>query len=604
MNKSGRVLLTGNTGSGKSQTALRYCMQILESNRVAFTSNTYKAVDELIETIREKYRFEAKNFQIVVAQGKDKACNPACGHKKIYTLGNLKGIFTSREIPKEYCCYLSLKEAAEKTANLVLTHVKFLEKNEQSFKGFDIFVNDECDELLKSSEYLLLRIRGSQKPASHYTSHLERQEDKIEPLLKSLNKLHEGKQGEKFEKAYYLVQLISKELTDFPSIEARSINKKEFTKGSSSVEEFLAYGIRTAHQEIESFVRVLNDPDLIERLQQAFNELSIWDFAPLPSDLKRSMISFWEVAKEANRFYCVSRNPSDSHPEGYLAISLVSGIGDIAKSFKGRIDISAFPPAYYPESIPRISFEDTTNYPKNQFALFGNEKRVREFIEESLRSCNILGVTTGKLRAEGLKKIYKGNLIGEFEENELTNELSSGKGHLIWNYFGSKSHKAVNYLHIFDMILVFNYIADAQADIKSNPEIMNQEALNDLMQMFGRVLRADKEGNYRKRTVVFVGSDLKNAFDYTRRVYPNSQFRETPAVASALDFVKEFNEPYTFPRSKANLDTELKVVKRVINGKEYYSIEGHVPVEENEKAAKLEGKKIPVSIDVENARLV
>lgn len=623
------VLLTGITGSGKSFAAFRLAIEIAsKGKKVLWVTGEYEML--LHDVPRWLENFKEIASTIVVPQGKEKCeCAPGCQHKDddAWQPRNLKGLVTKQTIPKEYCVYRSLQNLAKK-ADIVFTHYSYYLSHMNDFADFQMLNVDEASEFMKIHFFVIAKFKGNVMSSNG----LNLVENGLFLPMKALRQLkaldrmyaydiEELRVEDGLFSCLQRLQIMLQYCVDSATIGAESLdnrrkeNERELSTLSPSdlIDEY-AYSLRSqAFLMLERNVDFLNHVNESKLLRQAFSKLEAKDFVSLPNDLKAATTKLWEVASRASKLIIRFVGPSESDPEGYTEISLVDDLQDYSEKFEKVLYISATPPIHFKKSIPVVTMDNTTIHPSILFLRFDNERKVKELIHTLSTQYNILGITTNsKKNLEELKSAFGGHCLEEYDTLDvLVDELKKEKGHLNYLYFGSRYHKGVNSLEIFDAVVVFHWISKHDPIVDSNPEMIEKKSSDELYQALGRVPRPDENGRVRKKAIIFINNQkYKNerAFELMKGIFKTSKFDNELILEKTIEKVKRWSEAYTFREEDSKiLEFDLKVTERKNkkNGKTYPAMQGSIPVEiPAEVLAKNKGRSIKCRFDPQKWELL
>jgi hypothetical protein len=507
----------------------------------------------------------------------------------------MPGIYTVDSVPAGFCKYASMKGISN-YADIILTHWEFLKHNSTFFETDGkpgLLVIDEADEFLRPHDIVLVKYKG------YPTMHIERSEDHLEDLYFIFQRLRANSSEDNrlqraFERIEYFRTWLNPPNLEAMSIEAARERYDQFPLDPDKQKELDKYGCKVAFGQVKVVIEPWNHPDHIESLRAVFRALNYRDFSALNEDDRKKLMYFYEIACDAKKFDLKNRRGSEENPSGYSLLVLSSRISDFTNSFGQVIFISATPPINFPESIRRIDLSDRQHYPKNLFLHFNYERGqqgLTSLIRE-LEGQNVLGITTSKKRAEELLK--------HFPDAKVLQEDPNVQG-LAINYYGSKFSRGVNSLSNFDAVLVFDWISDAELAIANDAKMLKQRAENNCYQLLGRALRAEKDGSYRQKVVIFLHQE---PFERMMDKYSGSNF----VVSSSLeDCSKRINEWVEKPKKRSKLleNLQLKLVTRRHKGRdgkirEYRRYETLIPPDFKEKLP----EKANVVLDLESGQLL
>lgn len=181
----------------------------------------------------------------------------------------------------------------------------------------------------------------------------------------------------------------------------------------------------------------------------------------------------------------------------------------------------------------------------------------------------------------------RGDNIEEYAVHDVVRRLTTSKGNLFWDYIGGSYSKAETNLHVFDGVIVADYITDAHSGIKGTRERI-REANEDMVQAIGRVTRPDPEGRTRRKTIAVFDS---RAFEYLKCVFKTSEFMEVNSLTA--DLFTSHNEPYRSQKERL-VDVKFDIQTYTNKGRKYKKYYWAVPTEEAARFTKpLTGRVDP-----------
>jgi hypothetical protein len=555
-----RVLFLAPTDFGKTRVYLAYVLSL--GKQVAVLTSTYDSVQDIVDEARR----QRKGLNIALPTGRNKAqtfcCCKSC-HKPAIEAG-LKDALGPSEFHEKYpdaCAYKSVKEYA-KYADLTITHQKMYEASMLTTTG--VLVCDEVDKALEPSSLMIaayetslehLEDGDSGQDLSKAVGILERtagynhypnqeQQALFEKRMKSISDFIKEKYLSKLKRQpTYWEELRLKQVPDDPSYALHSV--AGLIKEAAG--KFDRPTLTRYSHELEERIKRLPPPSRISRY--------------LPGD--RNFVE--EVLYVMGHLDSVQVRDVQASPahnmKGYIEVygfaksKLQEGIRRAA--FEKVVYVTATKPLKMPPNTETVEVKTDPNADKKTVVLV-NEKEVKGLLKGLGGEANILGVTSSIKRAKEAALTYGGEVLNKtIEPEEALRIMARKKGCLFWDYYGSKTSRAVNLFEAFDGVYVLDWIG--RKPWSESDKVTHYAASgSDLYQIISRVLRT-KDGKHRKRVVIVTDEkawdklkELAPEWGYFRDLSVQEIINRTEAVPRLPSLTIELKERMRYPTPGGN----------------------------------------------------
>ena len=599
---SSRVLFYAPTNYGKTRV---YYESLFDLNLFpcVVCLPTYEACRDNLRELKEN--FDISNMIICVPMGKDKVkeeCRKrgficrSCSRKKRrrefkkFKIDSIRGrvIDVSRVLDEtDFCPYKFLEYVAESYADIVVTSQKYVERHRKLARGKAIIVVDECD---KAFEPILFKLFDYDV----YNYHLQKEkEHPIERVVENLNRLREdplrgvfSSQTElesfRFE-VEHLRRILNNILARFliPT-EPQEAEREAFIKFCNreySPENAIKIALPTAPVHVVSKAREANTAlkhagvfDDIRKYCSVIPPAAVYR-SSLSNEEKELLLEFLLCGKRAGEIIVrdVDRSPErDGH--GYLEVYLKAEENELQKvieeEYQRKLYVTATPPKSFTSSsdIKLVGVDNDPYGTRKLVILYECEGKEREELVDKLtEKYSVLIITTSRRRAERCCKKYGGTLVSRRELDEIYN-----KGRRVYvDYYESSFSRGVNSLHIFDVVVVDDWIGrDPARESRLDYTDLYRYNAKRLYQHISRIFRT-VDGEHRKRAAIVTD---REGFKWLQEIAPWLNYVEVDSLDEALRLVDDHVEPYDFscgllPNIEKIVTVKPHKVKR--NGKIY-----------------------------------